>query len=395
MKKSSVKRVSLLLLAAGFVLCTNAQSINIVTTAVPFLRISPDARAGGMGDVGIATTPDVNSNFWNLAKLPFTKQDNSIGLTYTPWLHDLGLNDVYLLCASGYHKIDELNAISGSIRYFSLGNIQFTDNNGNDLNSFNPKEYGVDFGYTRKLGDKLGLGVSLRYISSSLANGATGGVVYKTGTSVAGDISLFKNAPGENGEGMSWGIALSNLGGKIGYTDDALDKDYIPANLGLGIAYTSVPDESNRITYALDINKLLVPAPPVLTDTSAAATANYNAAFTTYRTQSVVSSWLNSFQGGGQLQLLQASAGIEYVYADQLFLRGGYHYEDVSQGDLKYFTFGIGLKYNVINIDISYLVPSGSGVTRNPLSNTLRFGLSFDLDGSAGGGTTTPTAEPN
>ncbi len=395
MKKSSVKRVSLLLCLVGSVFFTNAQSINIVTTAVPFLRISPDARAGGMGDVGIATTPDVNSNFWNLAKLPFTKQDNSIGLTYTPWLHELGLNDVYLLCASGYHKIDELNAISGSIRYFSLGNIQFTDNSGNDLNSFNPKEFGVDFGYTRKLGDKLGLGVSLRYVSSSLANGAPDGTVYKTGTTVAGDISLFKNAPNENGEGMSWGIALSNLGGKIGYTDDALNKDYIPANLGLGIAYTSVPDESNRITYALDINKLLVPAAPIFpTDTSLSATANYNAAFTSYRTQSVVSSWFKSFQGGSQLDLLQASAGIEYSYADQLFLRGGYHYESASQGNLKYFTVGVGLKYNVINIDLSYLVPSGSGVTKNPLSNTLRFGLSFDLDGSAGATTTTP-AEPN
>jgi len=391
MKKSSVRRVSLLLLVVGSVFCANAQ-VNIVTTAVPFLRISPDARAGGMGDVGIATTPDVSSNFWNLAKLPFTKQDNSIGLTYTPWLQDLGLNDVYLLCASGYHKIDDLNTVSASVRYFSLGNIQFTDNNGNDLNTFSPKEYAFDFGYTRKLGDHLGLGVSLRYVASKLANGAIGDEVYKTGTTVAGDISLFKNAPNENGEGLSWGIALTNLGGKIGYTNDALNKDYIPANMGLGISYTSVPNESSRISYSLDINKLLVPAAPVSTGVG----STDSAALTAYKTQSVVSSWFKSFSGGNQLQLFQASAGIEYGYADQFFVRGGYHYEDASQGGVKYLTFGLGLKYNVADINLSYLVPSGNGVTRNPLSNTIRFGLAFDLDKNSSSNTSpTGLADPN
>jgi len=293
----------------------------------------------------------------------------------------LGLNDVYLLCASGYHKIDEMNVISASVRYFSLGNIQFTDNSGNNLNSFNPKEYGIDFGYARKLGDRLGLGVSLRYINSSLATGtATDGTVYKSGTTVAGDISLFKNAPNENGEGLSWGLTLSNLGGKIGYTNDALNKDYIPANLGLGLAYTKVPDESNRITFALDVNKLLVPAPPV----STGVTSTDSSALADYRSKSVVNSWASSFSGGSQLQLLQVSAGVEYTYADQFSLRGGYFYEDNSQGGRKYFSFGAGLKYNIIGINLSYLVPSGNGVTRNPLSNTLRFGVTFDLnDGSS------------
>ena len=182
------------------------------------------------------------------------------------------------------------------------------------------------------------------------------------------------------------------MGGKIGYTDDALQKDYIPANLGVGIAYTKVPDESNRITFALDINKLLVPAAPVPVTPTDPTIDSEN--LVTYRTQSVVSSWFKSFSGGSQLQLLQASAGIEYVYADQLFLRGGYHYEDVSQGDLKYFSVGVGLKYNVINIDVSYLVPSGSGVTRNPLSNTLRFGVAFDLDASSSS-TPSSATDPN
>jgi len=385
MKNSSLKSLFVVFAVSCFFQgnAQNASSLNIVTTAVPFLRISPDARAGGMGDVGIATTPDVSAPFWNLAKTPFTKVNNALSFTYSPWLKDLGLNDVYLLCASGYHKIDELNVVSGSVRYFNLGSIQFTDANGTELNKFTPREYGLDFGYSRKLGDKLGLGVSLRYISSSLANGTTNGVTYKTGTSVAGDISIFKNAPEENGAGLSWGLTLSNLGAKIGYTNDALNKDYIPANMGLGFAYTSVPDESNRITFAMDINKLLVPTPP----TSTGDATQDSTSLADYRTKSVVNSWFSSFGNSGgsgnQLKLLQISAGAEYVYNEQFALRAGYFYEDVSQGNRKYFTVGAGLKYNVIGINISYLVPSGNGITKNPLSNTLRFGLSFDLDGGS------------
>lgn len=369
----------------------DAPSLNIVTTAVPFLRISPDARAGGMGDVGIATTPDVNSSFWNLAKTPFAKSRAACGFTYTPWLKDLGLNDVYLASGSYYYQLDELNVISVSGRYFSLGNIQFTDYSGNNLNAFTPKEYGLDVGYARKLGEKLGLGVTLRYINSSLANGATNGVVYKSGTSIAGDVSIFKNAPSENGEGVSWGLNFSNLGSKIGYTNDALNKDYIPANMGFGIAYTSVPDESNRITFAADINKLLVPTPPTSTQDPTVDSTS----LADYRSKSVVNSWFSSFKNGSlsnNFKLLQISAGLEYTYAEQFSLRAGYFYEDVTQGNRKYFTFGAGLKYNVIGINISYLVPSGNGITKNPLSNTLRFGLTFDLDG--GGVATEPSALP-
>ncbi|MFP5040359.1 type IX secretion system outer membrane channel protein PorV [Parasediminibacterium sp. JCM 36343] len=383
MKHSSVKRVLLSFVASAGVLCSNAQtnSINIVTTAVPFLRISPDARAGGMGDVGIATTPDANSAFWNLAKTPFTKNKSAVSLTYTPWLKDLGLNDVYLLCASGYYKLDDINALSLSTRYFSLGTIQFTDANGNDLQKSNPKEYSAELGYSRKLGEKLGLGVTLKYINSSLISGSAGSdaTIYKAGTSIAGDISLFKNAPGENGEGLSWGVALSNLGTKIGYTNDAQNKDYIPANLGLGLAYTIVPDEGNRFSFALDVNKLLVPG--LNSDSTIDA-----ATLAAYRSKSVVNSWFSSFSdGGNQLQKLQASVGAEYTYADQFSLRTGYFYESNSQGGRKYLTFGAGLKYNVITINISYLASSGNGVTRNPLSNTLRFGVTFDLDGGSAG----------
>lgn len=355
------------------------QPLNITTTAVPFLRISPDARSGGMGDAGIATVPDANSSYWNLAKTPFVKNKTSISLTYTPWLKDLGLNDVYLASLSAYHKLDDEQAISASVRYFSLGNIQFTDANGTPLGSSMPREFGADFGYSRKLNDQLSIGVALRYINSSLANGDpnNSGVVYKAGTSVAGDISIFHQDVADNGQGFNWGIALSNLGAKIGYTNDARNKDFIPANLGIGVAYTSVIDPVNKITFALDINKLLVPVVPNATGNTSVDSANLS----DYRNQSVFSSWFKSFNdGSNQLSSLQASLGAEYAYNDQFLFRAGYFYENKNRGNRKYFSMGIGLHYNMIGINLSYLVPSGNGITRNPLSNTLRLGLTFDLD---------------
>src|SRR4051794_14923934 len=195
MKLSLVRSIFAFSLIISFAATSKAQtdnSLNVVTSAVPFLRISPDARAGGMGDVGVATTPDANSPFWNLAKTPFIKSRTGITTTYTPWLKDLGLNDVYLASLAGYHQLDEENAVSASIRYFSLGNIQFTDFAGNDLQSFRPREYSIDFGYSRKLSSNLGAGIALKYINSNLAGGqAVNGVQYKSGKSVAADISLF------------------------------------------------------------------------------------------------------------------------------------------------------------------------------------------------------------
>src|SRR6185312_2801489 len=193
-------------------------NLNVTTTAVPFLRISPDARAGGMGDLGIATSPDAASTFYNQAKIPFAKKDVGIGLTYTPWLKDLGLNDVYLLAASGYKQLDNLQAVSASVRYFSLGNIQFTDFSGNELGSGHPREFSIDLGYTRKLGDKLSVGLAGRYIYSNLASGyAASGSTYQPGKTFAADISLFYHGVTEDKGGWNFGLALTNLGGKIGY----------------------------------------------------------------------------------------------------------------------------------------------------------------------------------
>ena len=393
MKKLTVKLpAAALLLTLLLSFKANSQDpavIRVVTSAVPFLKISPDARAGGMGDVSIATPPDVNSVYYNLAKTAFTQSRTSISTTYTPWLRDLGLNDVYLASVAGYHKLDEEQVIAASIRYFSLGTIQFTDFAGNDLQQFRPREYSVDLGYSRKLSEKLSLGVALRYINSNLAGGQSiNGISYKSGKAVSGDLTLFHTGVNDEGAGFNWGIALSNLGSKIAYTSDAQQKDYIPANLAVGIANTWVPDETSKFTLALDINKLMVPTPP--SDTIPIAN-------TDYRSKSVISSWFSSFGDAGgfsnELKEYQISLGGEYTYNDQFTLRAGYFYEDKLKGNRKYFTLGAGLKYNVFGLNFSYLVPSGNGVSRNPLSNTLRFSLVFDLDNNTNGSGGTTTAQ--
>ena len=378
MKLKTLKAAIFTLALSCLLNFSEAQStapINIVTTSVPFLRISPDARAGGMGDVGIAESPDANSGFWDLGKTPFAKSNTAGSITYTPWLKDIA-QDVYLVTLAGYHKLDDEQAISASVRYFNLGDIQFTDYNGTALQTYRPREFAVDFGYSRKLSDKLGIGVALRYINSSLASGDVGGTVYKPGQTVAADLSIFHNGLDEQGQGFTWGIALSNLGGKVGYTDNAQAKDFIPANMGVGIAYTSVLDQDNKISFGLDINKLLVPAVPAYTGNDQTDSAN----LATYHNYSVFESWFKSFSNSAYT----FSGGMEYTYNDQFNLRAGYFYEGKNQGDRKYFSLGVGVKYQVFGFNFSYLVPSGNGVTRNPLSNTLRFSLLFNLDKGAG-----------
>ena len=386
-RKTALLTATLILLAGLSQLKAQVDSINVVTTAVPFLRISPDARAGGMGDLGVATSPDANSSFFNLAKTPFTKSPYGVGLTYTPWLKDLGLNDVYLLSFAGYYKLDEQQAISGSIRYFSLGNIQFTDGSGNELGTGRPREFGIDGGYSRKLSDNMSIGIALRFIHSNLVGNYTDqSNTYQAGNAVAGDLSFFYTGQNEDGQGWNFGAALSNLGSKIGYTRDATQKDFIPANLGLGATYTKVFDETSKIEFGLDLHKLLVPTPPKLTGDVSSDSAK----IADYRTKGVVGSWFSSFGDapggfGEELREFQFSLGAEYSYNNQFFARTGYFYEDKTKGNRKYFTVGLGIKYNVFGLNFSYLVPSGAGINRNPLSNTLRFGLILDLDESAAG----------
>lgn len=368
MRPTALKLTLLLLLFCCISSTVFAQKkFSVVTTAVPFLRISPDARSGGMGDVGVATSPDINAGFWNIGKVAFNESKGGIGASYTPWLKDV-VNDVFLASLAGYYKFDENQAINASLRYFSLGDIQFTDANGNDINSFKPREFGIDVGYSRKLTSKAGIGVALRYINSDLASGVTG---YKAGSSVAGDIGFYFDNKNTSGDGWAFGAVVSNLGSKISYTDNADQKDFIPANLGLGTTWTKNFNESNKLTFGVDVNKLLVPE---LDDTSAASVADY-------RQKGVVGSWFSSF--GDMPGQASFSIGAEYWYDNQFAVRAGYFLEGKTRGDRRYFTAGLGLKYNVFGLNFSYIAPSGSGINRNPLSNTLRFSILFDLDTQA------------
>ena len=380
MRPTAFRLTAAIVIFTGIVQTTRAQdAINVVTTAVPFLRISPDARAGGMGDLGIATSPDANGSFWNLAKVPYNTSKGGISASYTPWLKDI-LSDVYLAAMAGYYKSDDQQAISGSLRYLSLGNIQFTDNLGNDLQTFNPREFGVDVGYSRKLSERIGIGVGLKYIYSNLASGTAAGNSYRAANAVAGDLGFYYNGHNDVGQGWTFGAALVNLGSKISYTDNADQKDYIPANLGLGTTYTKKFNEQNQLMFGIDINKLLVPTPPADPATPQQLEE--------YRSKSVISSWITSFSdapdgASEEIKEFTLSIGSEYWYNNQFALRAGYFHEDKTKGNRRYFSMGVGIKYQSFGLDFSYLIPSGSGVDRNPLSNTLRFSLHFSFDGTA------------
>ena len=384
MKPAALKITFSLALSLGILIqslkAQNPEKINVVTTAVPFLRISPDARSGGMGDLSLATSADAASSYFNLGKVPFNELNAGVNVTYTPWLKNL-VNDVYLASVSAFYKMDEISAISGSLRYFSLGSIQFTNENGQSLGSKNPRELGIQAGYSRRLSDQLGIGIGMKYINSNLASGTYNGSTYKPGSAVAADLGLYYSGHNEAGDGWAFGVALSNLGSKIGYTDNAEQKDFIPANIGLGTTYTKVIDESNKISFGLDVNKLLVPTP--------AGQGATQEQFDAYRKKSVVSSWFSSFGDAPdgfseELKEFQISVGAEYWYNNQFAIRAGYFHENEIKGNRRFFTAGAGLKYNVFGLNFSYLVPTGSGVNQNPLSNTLRFSLIFDLGEGAG-----------
>ena len=353
----------------------NGQRIAI-TTAVPFLRISPDARSGAMGDVGIATAADANAQYWNVGKIPFSKKKYGLSVSYTPWLQDL-VPDIFLAYVSGFAKFgkDDNQAVSGSIRYFSLGNINYTDINQQSLGTGMPREYAMDFGYSRRLSNNLSTGISLRYIHSSLATGAAGSANINPAGAVAGDIGVYYNNTKELNDDkastFSAGAVISNLGSRISYSSTR--RDFIPTNLGLGAAYTYKADPYNKITIALDVNKLLVPGPESTKDSS--GNLNYF-----YPDKSVVSGVFSSFGDPAGLKRVNAALGAEYWYQDQFAVRGGYYYEHKENGDRRYFTVGVGVRYTIFNLNVAYLVPSGAGINRNPLSNTVRFSLLFDLD---------------
>ena len=376
MTSTRYRSVFLLLFMAFMSQLVKAQvnPIRIQSTAVPFMLISPDARSGGMGNLSLAMSPEANDLFGNTAKLPYLNEDRGFLINYTPWLKDLGLNDVYLASAGFYKKLDDKSSINSSLRFFSLGNIDFSDENGNiNLPSQRPSEFSYDFGYSTLLTDKFSMGVTLRYIHSRLVSSSYGGlgVNYRAGNTLSGDISMFYKQ-NEDMQGFHAGLLLSNLGGKISYSNETKNKYFIPANLGLGIGYLNKMDADNSIEFGVDINRIMVPANPDNTNTESV---------NQYFSQSVVSSWFNSFNNKYGMPIgesLKASMGVEYNYTNRFFIRGGYFIDNNKNlGSMQYLTLGTSFQYQQSKFNISYLVPAGGGITRNPLSNTLRFGTIF------------------
>lgn len=356
---------------------------NAIITAVPFLRIVPDARSGAMGDAGIAISPDANAMHFNASKLAFAENDLGISATYTPWLRALNLQDVYLAYLTAYTKIDDQQAIGFGLRYFSLGTIAFTDENGGALGTGNPNEFEVAVAYSRKLSDNFSVALTPKFIFSNLAAGQTiGDVEISPAVGGAADISMTYMTDidlTDKKSELTVGMALTNLGTKVSYTR-SINKDFIPANIGLGAAWKIDFDEFNSFTITTDINKLMVPTPCLGVDQEDCD--QDNSGIPDYKEDSFVGGALSSFgdaQGGfsEEIRELMYSFGVEYWYDKQFAVRAGYFGEHSTKGNRKFFTVGLGLKYNIFGLNFSYLVPTTN--QRNPLDNTLRFSLLFDF----------------
>lgn len=366
---------------------------NTIITAVPFLMISPDARAGGMGDGGVATLPvDANAMHWNPAKLAFIEEEDGslLSLSYTPWLNRL-VPDINLAYLSYAKKLGQRQAIGVSMRYFTLGDINFTDENGNSLGTFTPNEFAFDAAYSLKFTKNFSGAVALRYIYSNLFQGQqTQGLDTKAGQSVAADVALFYASDkfnmkdGQKGF-WGWGMNISNVGNKISYSN-ADNDDFIPTNLRLGGLFGMDFDRYNTMIFNLDINKLLVPTPPIREQGDAngngipdeiIAGRDDNVDVLTGMVQALTP----AAKPNGFTELMQEiiwNPGVEYWYDNTFSLRGGYQYESRNKGNRQYFTLGLGIRYNVFGLDFAYLIPANSEV-RSPLQNTLRFSLLFDF----------------
>ena len=375
---------------------TTGQEIryNPITAAVPFLTIAPDSRHGAMGDVGAATSPDATSQYWNPSQYAFTKEKFGFALSYTPWLRAL-VRNINLAYLSGYYKLDNFQTIGASLRYFSMGEIQLTDQNGTNLANVSPNEYAADFSYSRKLSENLSGGASIRYIRSDLSGGI-GAETYVPGHTFSSDVSFFytKNfGNSETDQFFSAGINLSNIGGKLSY-DDGQNKEFLPANLRLGGAYGKELDNFNSLAFYFDINKLLVPTPNL---NSASESGTVGIVLPDNSSNlSVVSSVFNSFSDapGGfkeEMQEINLSMGAEYWYNHKFALRAGYFNEHANKGNRKFFTTGLGVKMNICSFDLSYLIPVNQN---NPLANTLRFTLLFGVDSFVKKKEAEPKTEP-
>ena len=354
--------------------------LNTITTAVPFLLISPDSKAGAMGDVGVATAPDANSIHWNPAKLAFVDDDMGFSMSYVPWLRAL-VPDINLSYLAGYRKLNDNEAIGIELRYFSLGDITFTDILGTTIGQYKPSEFALGTSYSRKLSDNFSLAISGRYIYSNLTGGqSAGGIPTVAGQSIAADIAGYYTNPirlGGKDFDLAIGGNISNIGSKISYTETSV-KDFIPINLRLGTAIGTEFDDFNKMSFVFDVNKLLVPTPPVYNNEGEITIGQDP-------NVSVVSGIFQSFGDapggfGEEIREINYSLGTEYWYANQFAIRAGYFFEHDTKGGRKFFTFGSGVKYNVFALDFSYLINASRSINgNNPLANTMRFTLVFDF----------------
>ena len=349
---------------------------NPIYTSVTSQMIAPDARAAGMGDVGAATDPDVNSQYWNPAKYPFTISRAGVSLNYTPWLRQI-VNDLDLAYLAGYYRIGDYSAVSGSLRYFSLGEV-LTDYSA-DAMTINPYEMSLDVAYSLMLSEKFSIGAALRWIYSDLTYDYTDDT--SPGSAFAADLSCYYNnyiMLGSRECQLGLGMNISNIGSKINFGGDD-HSEFIPTNLRVGASLMVPVDEYNRFSISADANKLLVPTYPMDEN------GEYSEAYAEdhYYNISSIAGIFKSFSdapGGAkeELQEINYSVGAEYVYHDQFSLRAGYHHESENKGNLKYFTLGAGFRMNVFSLDVGYVIATAKS---NPLDQTLRFTLAFDMDG--------------
>ena len=380
-----MKKLTLLtlLIALGTGLWAQSGNQNYIRTGMPILLISPDAVSSGMGDVGAATTPDAYSAHWNNAKFAFTEGTFGVSTTFIPWLRNLNVGDMNLLYLGGYYKLGRRGTVAASLTYFSLGDIDMTDNEGMKVMVLHPNEFAFDLTYALKITDNLSLGASGRFMRSDLTNGQTindgsGNSETHAANSLAADIGLYYQKPIDKEQEIAFGAFISNLGAKLSYSDANNNKEFLPSNLRLGGRYTNEIDEHNKISVMLDLNKLLVPTPKFRT-----YSVDGIQSLQEYNNISTMAGVFQSFSDapGGmseELQEIQLSAGAEYWYEEFLAVRAGYFYEHVNKGGRQYATVGIGLRYNIFSFDFSYLIPT-TKLSTNPLSNTIRIQLSMDL----------------
>ena len=366
-------------------------SRRVITTAVPFLLIATDARAGAMGDAGVATSPDANSTHWNIAKLAFIENDMGFSLSYTPWLAKI-VNDMSLAYLSGYYKINREQTVGLSLSYFNLGNILFTDINGEPIQNFTPKEFSISGSYSRMLSENMSIGVTLKYVNSNLTGDFVGSSAQVNnshpGHALAADIGWYWNKDIGQKSNLALGATIVDIGNKITYSDES-QKEFIPTTFRFGGAYKLGLDPYNSLTFALDFNKLMVPTPPVyVVDDNGGIIVDQDGNPQIARgkdpNRSLISGMFGSFTdapdgASEELREVMLSTGLEYWYKDLFALRGGYFWEHYDKGDRKYFTMGLGLRYNVFGIDFAYLVPQRR---EHPLAETLRFTLHFNFNNS-------------